>query len=112
MNSWKSFVDWCQKPSKVKIRTFNPKNIALIAYCILLISLITSGIWVYQVFSITQTTPIVASISGDGTKIAYTLKVDGDDEIFVVNSDGTGLTQLTNNTATDHYASIVVMAQK
>ena len=32
--------------------------------------------------------------------------MDGDNEIFVVNSDGTGLTQLTNNTADDRYVSI------
>ena len=32
--------------------------------------------------------------------------MDGDDEIFVVNSDGTGLTQLTNNNAADLHASI------
>jgi Tol biopolymer transport system component len=36
----------------------------------------------------------------------YGGNVDGDNEIFVVNSDGTGLTQLTNNTADDRYVSI------
>ncbi|MFC1487856.1 TolB family protein [Thermoproteota archaeon] len=106
MDSWNRFVDWCQRPSKIKIRTFNPTNIIFIAYSILLISLITSGTWFYQVLSITQTTPISASISGDGAKIAYTSDVDGDDEVFVVNSDGTGLTQLTHNTAIDRCASI------
>ncbi|MCW3998061.1 MAG: hypothetical protein NWF10_05770, partial [Candidatus Bathyarchaeota archaeon] len=53
-----------------------------------------------------------ASISSDGTKIAYTSKKPafapktGEDMIFVVNSDGTGLTQLTDNTVADSHASI------
>ena len=38
------------------------------------------------------------SVSGDGEKIAFISKLDGDSEIFVVNSDGTELKQLTNNT--------------
>jgi TolB protein len=76
------------------------------SFSILLVSLITSGPWLFQVFSISQTYPIIASISGDGTKIAYTVNMGGDDEVFVVNSDGTGLTQLTDNTAADSYASI------
>jgi len=55
MDRWKRFVDWCQQPSKVKIRTFNPRNIMIIALSVLIISLITSGSWLYQVFSVTQT---------------------------------------------------------
>jgi len=42
------------------------------------------------------------SISGDGTKIVFMSAMSGDDwEIFVVNSDGSGLTQLTSNTLQD-----------
>ena len=47
------------------------------------------------------------SISGDGTKIAYSSNVDGDYEVFVVNSDGSGAPlQLTTNTASDGSSSI------
>jgi hypothetical protein len=46
------------------------------------------------------------SISGDGSKIAFTSKVDGNYEIFVVNSDGTGMTQVTDNTVNDWNPSI------
>ena len=46
------------------------------------------------------------SISGDGSKIAFESNVDGDLEIFVINSDGTNLTKLTNNTASDGVPSI------
>jgi Tol biopolymer transport system component len=46
------------------------------------------------------------SISGDGSKIAFESDLDGDNEIFVVNSDGSGLTKLTSNTATDWYPCI------
>jgi parallel beta-helix repeat protein len=55
MDRWKRFIDWCQQPSKVKIRTFNPRNIMVVALSVLIISLITSGSWLYQVLSITQT---------------------------------------------------------
>ena len=34
-------------------------------------------------------------------KIAFTSNRDGDDEIYVMNADGTGQTQLTFNTAAD-----------
>ena len=81
----------------------------LIAFSILFISIITSVTWIYpiyQVFSITQAKPIITSISGDGSKIAFHSNMDGDYEVFVVNSDGTGLTQLTDNQATDRDASI------
>lgn len=42
------------------------------------------------------------SISGDGSKIAFATGIDNVTEIFVINSDGTGLTQLTNNTEFDN----------
>ena len=56
------------------------------------------------------------SISGDGSKVAFAYDegpedIDGDlvfpnSEIFVVNSDGTGLTQVTNNTLRETQPSI------
>ena len=39
--------------------------------------------------------------SPDGTKIAFTSDRGGDDEIYVMNADGTGPTNLTNNDAFD-----------
>ena len=41
------------------------------------------------------------SICGDGSKIAFASDVDGDSEIFVINSDGSSLTQLTHNDISD-----------
>jgi hypothetical protein len=58
MDRWKRFVDWCQQPSKVKIRTFNPRNIMVIALSILLVSVTASGAWLYQVLSIVETPPL------------------------------------------------------
>jgi parallel beta-helix repeat protein len=55
MDRWKRFVDWCQQPSKVKIRTFNPRNIMVIALSILLVSVTASGAWLYQVLSVVET---------------------------------------------------------
>lgn len=46
------------------------------------------------------------SISGDGSRIVFESNVDGDYEIFVANSDGTGLLQLTNNNIEDGSPSI------
>jgi Tol biopolymer transport system component len=45
------------------------------------------------------------SISGDGTIVAFQQGFDNATEIFVVNSDGSGLTQLTSNNAEDRYPS-------
>ena len=45
-------------------------------------------------------------ISSDGSKIAFVSNRDGDPEVFVMNSDGTGVRQLTLNLATDEYPSI------
>ena len=101
------FVEWCREPSKIRIRSFNPKNIMLVELSVLLVSVIASGTWLLQVPSISRPHyPIFASISGDGTKIATTLYMSGGSGVFLVNSDGTGLTQLTNNTADDRYVSI------
>jgi CBS domain-containing protein len=41
--------------------------------------------------------------SPDGTKIAFTSYRDGNDEIYVMNADGSGQTRLTNNTTEDKY---------
>jgi Tol biopolymer transport system component len=46
------------------------------------------------------------SISADGNTIAFQSYVEGDYEIFVINSDGTELTQLTHNTMQDEFPSI------
>lgn len=41
------------------------------------------------------------SWSPDGKKIVFNVKINGDFELFIVNSDGTELTQITNNRDTD-----------
>ncbi len=46
------------------------------------------------------------SISEDGTKVAFSASVEGDSEIFVVNFDGTALTQITDNLVNEWAASI------
>jgi len=55
MDRWASFVDWCKKRSKLKVRTFNPKNIMVVTLSVVLISLIASGAWLYQALSVAQT---------------------------------------------------------
>ena len=45
--------------------------------------------------------PAEAAFPGANGKIAFTSNRDGDTEIFVMNPDGTGVTQLTSNTAAD-----------
>ncbi len=42
------------------------------------------------------------TFSPDGTKIAFGNDADGDDEIYVINVDGTNLQQLTNNRSHDY----------
>ena len=54
-------------------------------------------------YGVRETNP---SISDDGSKIAFQSDIDGDYEIFVINSDGSGLIQLTNNDSTDSYPYI------
>jgi Tol biopolymer transport system component len=46
-----------------------------------------------------------ASYSPDGTKIAFMNNYDGDYEICVMNADGSGVKQLTKNSAIDAYPS-------
>ena len=45
------------------------------------------------------------SWSADGSRIAFASNVDGDNEIYVMNADGTGRTQLTFDPANDQSAS-------
>ena len=45
--------------------------------------------------------PAEATFPGANGKIAFTTDRDGNNEIYVVNSDGTGLARLTNNSASD-----------
>ena len=45
-----------------------------------------------------ETAPSGLVWSPDGTRIAFSSSHDGDDEIYVVNADGTGQMQLTDNT--------------
>ena len=55
MSYRKRFVDWCQRPSKIKVRTFNPRNaLVLVTFSIIIASSITFGAWRYQVASTTQ----------------------------------------------------------
>ncbi len=46
------------------------------------------------------------SISGDGSKIVFSDSADGDSEIFLINADGSGLRQLTNNSVSDLHPAI------
>ena len=44
------FVEWCQRPSKIKIRTYKSRNVVvLVTFSLLLATSITLGIWSYQV---------------------------------------------------------------
>ncbi len=49
----------------------------------------------------TTPTPSSPNSGGRATQLAFASNRDGDSEIFVVHSDGTNLTQLTDNTADD-----------
>lgn len=44
-----------------------------------------------------------ASLSPDGSQVAFSSARDGDGEIYLINVDGTGLTKLTNNEHWDDY---------
>lgn len=45
--------------------------------------------------------PVQVAMGGRATRVAFASDRDGDSEIFVINADGSNLTQLTNNTADD-----------
>jgi parallel beta-helix repeat protein len=50
MDIWARFVDWCQRPSKIKVRSFNPRNVVVLTtISIILASSITFAVWRYQV---------------------------------------------------------------
>src|SRR5437868_1722235 len=44
---------------------------------------------------------IIGHYSPDGTKIAFSSNADGNPEIYVMNADGSGIKQLTDNSAID-----------
>jgi Tol biopolymer transport system component len=46
------------------------------------------------------------TISADGMVIVFTSNRDGNNEIYMINRDGSGLTRLTENEASDDYATI------
>lgn len=46
-----------------------------------------------------------AGFPGPNGKIVFSSNRDGNEEIYVMNADGTGVTRLTNNSATDQYPS-------
>jgi TolB protein len=43
------------------------------------------------------------ALSPDSTQIVFASSRDGNGEIYMINADGSGLTRLTNNPATDLY---------
>jgi parallel beta-helix repeat protein len=50
MDRWARFVDWCQRPSKIKVRSFNPRNVVVLTtISIILASSIIFAVWRYQV---------------------------------------------------------------
>jgi len=51
-------------------------------------------------------THLALSMSANGDKIAFSARTDNGAEIFVVNANGTGLKQLTDNSRMDAYPSI------
>jgi Tol biopolymer transport system component len=66
-------------------------------------------VWVLSSSGLTQLTSDpgfdgAPTWSPDGTKIAFQSNRDGDFEIYTMNADGSGVVQLTHNTATDRVA--------
>jgi len=53
----------------------------------------------------TQFTAFDPSWSPDGSKITFSSDIDGNDEIYVMNADGSNQTRITNNDAEDWYPS-------
>ena len=47
--------------------------------------------------------PVGAAFPGENGKIAFTSERDGNDEIYVMNADGSGVERLTNNPAVDGF---------
>ena len=74
------------------------KVLVLMMLALLMVLLVSSPVkadWWGPPTQLTSNTATDAypSISGDGSKVAFESNVDGDYEVFVVNSDGTGLQQ-------------------
>ncbi len=93
MSHRKRFVDWCQRPSKIKIRTFNPRNfIVLITAFIILAS---SGAFVAQRGGIIPIPPITVFIPEDFETLTITtnttLTKDYFNTTIVIAADGVTL---------------------
>jgi parallel beta-helix repeat protein len=92
MSYWKSFTDWCQRPSKIKIRTFNPRNaIVLATISIILASSITFGAWRYQAATVPPFTYINPE---DIETLTITTNTTLTEDYFgqiVINADGVTL---------------------
>ena len=58
------------------------------------------GLWVTSVDRVVPDVAMAQAPSAQG-KIAFTSNRDGNDEIYVMNADGTGVTRLTNDPASD-----------
>ncbi len=91
MDRWTRFIEWCQRPSKIKVRSFNPRNaVVLVTISIILASSITFGTWSYLMAS----APPVPDITRDNYETLFpTLTITED----------TTLTQ-------DHSGHIIVAA--
>jgi TolB protein len=88
--------------------------ILLLVATLVFVSIVEAGIW-SSPSMVTDPAffgPAISgcpSISGDGNKIAFVTLIDNASEIFVINSDGSGLKQLTDSsdhvTDSRHYVS-------
>ena len=87
-----------------KLAVFRVMLILFLVATLLLVSIVKAGSWSSPSYVTDPSFCDIGisgcpSISGDGGKIAFTTgMMDNEAEIFVINSDGTGLTQLTTNT--------------
>jgi parallel beta-helix repeat protein len=110
MDRWTRFIDWCQRPSKIKIRTFNPRNaVVLVTLSIILASTITFGTWRYlaatapptnvseytyinpediETLTITTDTTLTEDYFGQIVIGADGVTLDGDDHMIIGPSPG------------------------
>jgi parallel beta-helix repeat protein len=99
MSRLEPFFDWCQRPSKIRIRTFNPRNVmVLITVSIILASSITFGAWRYQVVSVPTTVPEVPGFTVVAPESIETLTITMDTTLtedyfgnIVIDADGVTL---------------------
>src|SRR4030067_3334746 len=99
-----------------KLAVYRATLILFLAVTLVLVSIVEAATWSYPSMVAEDDISDDASISGDGGKIAFTgydktkeppsSGWASETNIFVINSDGTGLTQLTNNTEMDRNPSI------